>query len=183
LILVAASCERPIRDQRTAFTACPIIHGFRGLASTHRRWNEAIPATLRALGAALAHLLELPNKINLPEREYFIVQQAYRGWNRLAYLLVIELISMLAIAGLSWHEPRVLWPTLAAIFCLLCAQAAFWTFTYPANAATDNWTAIPADWDSLRTRWEYSHALGAAFQVLATNALIIAALARAHPQT
>ena len=90
---------------------------------------------------------------------------------------------MLAIARLSWHEPRVLWPTLAAIFCLLSAQALFWTFTYPANVATDNWTAIPADWDSLRTRWEYSHALGAAFQVLAMSALIIAALGRAHPQT
>jgi hypothetical protein len=139
--------------------------------------------TALALGAALAHLLELPNKINLPEREYFIVQQAYRGWNQLAYLLVIELISMLAIAGLSWHEPRVLWPILAAILCLLCAQAVFWTFTYPANAATDNWTAIPADWDSLHTRWEYSHALGAAFQLMAMSALIVAVLARTHPAT
>lgn len=106
----------------------------------------ALLSTALALGAALAHALELPNKINLPERQYFIIQQAYRGWNQLGYLLVIELISMLAIAGLSRHEPRVLWPTLAAIFCLLCAQAVFWTFTYPANVATDNWTAIPTDW-------------------------------------
>jgi hypothetical protein len=141
----------------------------------------ALLATALALGAALAHVLELPNKINLPERQYFIVQQAYRGWNQLAYLLVIQLISMLAIAALSWHEPRVLWPTLAAILCLLCAQALFWTFTYPANVATDNWTAIPADWESLRMRWEYSHALGAAFQVLAMSALIIAVLNRGHP--
>ena len=143
----------------------------------------ALLATALALGAALAHVLELPNKINLPERDYFIIQQVYRGWNQLAYLLLIQLMSMLAVAGLSWHEPRVLWPTLAAILCLLCAQAAFWTFTYPANVATDNWTAIPADWESLRTRWEYSHALGAAFQLLAMSALIIAALNRAHPQT
>jgi len=143
----------------------------------------ALLTTALALGAALAHVLELPNKINLPEREYFIIQQAYRGWDQLAYLLVIELVSMLAIAGLSWHEPRVLWPILAAILFLLCAQAMFWTYTYPANVATDNWTAIPADWDSLRTRWEYSHALGAAFQLLAMSALIIAALGRAHPQT
>jgi hypothetical protein len=142
----------------------------------------ALLATALALAAALAHVLALPNKINLPEREYFIVQQTYRGWNQLGYLLVIELLSMLAIAGLYRREPRVLWPTLAAILCLLCAQAAFWTFTYPANVATDNWTAIPADWDSLRARWEYSHALGAAFQVLAMSALIIAVLGRAHPQ-
>jgi len=143
----------------------------------------ALLATALALGAALAHALELPNKINLPEREYFIIQQVYRGWNQLAYLLVIQLISMLAVAVFSWYKPRVLWPTLAAILCLLCAQALFWTFTYPANVATDNWTAIPADWDSLRTRWEYSHALGAAFQVLAMSALIIAVLGRAHTPT
>ena len=99
--------------------------------------------------------------------------------DQLADRLVIELLSMLAIARFSRHEPRVLWPTLAAILCLLCAQAVFWTFTFPANIATDNWTAIPADWDSLRTRWEYSHALGAAFQVLAMSALIIAVLRRA----
>jgi len=141
----------------------------------------ALLATALALGAALAHALELPNKINLPEREYFIIQQAYRGWNQLAYLLAIQLVSMLAIAGLSWHEPRVLWPTLAAILCLLCARAVFWTITYPANVATDNWTAIPSEWQSLRTRWEYSHAFGAVFQVLAMSALIIAVLGRAHP--
>jgi hypothetical protein len=143
----------------------------------------ALLATALALGAALAHALELPNKINLPEREYFIVQQAYRGWNQLAYLLVIELIAMLAIAALSRHEPRVFWPTVVAIVCLLCAQALFWTYTYPANVATDNWTAIPANWESLRTRWEYSHAFGAAFQVLAMSALIVAVLARSHPRS
>jgi hypothetical protein len=143
----------------------------------------ALLATALALGAALAHALELPNKINLPERQYFIVQQVYRGWNQLAYLLVIQLVAMLAIAGLSRHEPRVLWPTVIAIVCLLCAQAAFWAFTYPANVATDNWTAIPAEWESLRTRWEYSHAFGAAFQVLAMSALIVAVLARSHSQT
>jgi hypothetical protein len=143
----------------------------------------ALLATALALGAALAHALELPNKINLPERQYFIIQQVYRGWNQLAYLLVIQLLSMLVIAGLSWHEPRVLWPTLAAVLFLLCAQAVFWTFTYPANVATDNWTTIPAEWESLRTRWEYSHALGAVFQFLAMSALIIAVLGRAHSHT
>jgi hypothetical protein len=63
---------------------------------------------------------------------------------------------------------------------LLSAQAVFWLYTYPANAATDNWTAIPDNWETLRKQWEYSHALGAAFQLLAMSALIIAALAHAR---
>jgi hypothetical protein len=138
----------------------------------------ALLATALALGAALAHALELLNKIDLPKEEYFLVQQVYRGWNQIGYLLAIELISMLLVAGLSWREPRVRWPTLIAILCLICAQVLFWTYTYPANVATDNWTTIPANWADLRAHWEYSHALGAAFQVLAMSALIIAAFAR-----
>ena len=32
-----------------------------------------------ALGPAMAHLLELPNKINLSREDYLTVQQNYRG--------------------------------------------------------------------------------------------------------
>jgi hypothetical protein len=138
----------------------------------------ALLATALALGAALAHALELPNKINLAKDDYFVVQKAYRGWNQLAYLLVIELIAMLVVAALSRHEPQVLWPTITAIVCLIAAQAVFWIFTYPANVVTDNWTSVPAQWEDVRARWEYSHLAGAAFQVMAMSALIVAVLAR-----
>jgi hypothetical protein len=58
----------------------------------------------------------------------------------------------------------------------VAAQLVFWTYTYPANAATDNWTVVAADWETLRRQWEYSHAVGAVLQLLAMSALIIAAL-------
>jgi len=72
----------------------------------------------------------------------------------------------------------VWWPTLAALLCLVGAQAVFWIFTFPANAATSNWTLVPEEWESLRRRWEYSHLAGAGFQVLAMSALIVSTLAR-----
>ncbi len=140
----------------------------------------AMLATALAMGAALAHLLELPNKVALPSDQYFIVQQSYRGWNRLAYLLVLELATMVAVAVMARHEPAVLWPVVIAILCLLAAQALFWIFTYPANVATENWTMIPADWETLRRRWEYSHAAGAILQTFAMAALIFATIARAR---
>lgn len=140
----------------------------------------ALLATALALGGALAHALELPNKIGLPSDEYFIVQKAYRGWNQLAYLLIVQFTSMIGVAVMSRHEPYVLWPAVAAIICLLSAQALFWMYTFPANVATENWTVIPDDWEALRRQWEYSHAAGAAFQILAMSSLIIAALARAR---
>ena len=131
-----------------------------------------------AMGAAMAHSLELPNKIAMAKEDYFIVQRIYRGWNQLGYLLAVELFSMIAAAVLSRREPRVLWPTVVAIVSVLSAQGIFWVYTYPANAVTENWTTVPSDWETLRARWEYSHAAGAGLQVLALSALIIAVLRR-----
>lgn len=135
-------------------------------------------STALALGAALAHVLELPNKMGMPRDQYFVVQTIYAGWNRLAYLLAIQFVSMIAVIVMSRHEPWVFWPALIAVVCLIAAQVVFWTYTYPANVATNNWTTIPQNWESLRNQWEYSHAVGAAFQVLAMSTLIVAALVR-----
>ncbi len=143
----------------------------------------ALLSTALTLGPALAHAFELPNKIGLSQTDYFVVQQIYAGWNRLAILLAIQLASMLALAVMSRRRrPEVFWPVLLAILSLACAQALFWTFTYPANVVTGNWTSVPADWQMWRARWEYSHLAGAAFQLLAMSALIVAALRRGPPR-
>ena len=138
----------------------------------------AMLATAIALGGALAHALELPNKIGLPADEYFTVQQIYRGWDKLGFLLAIELAAMIGTAILYWHEATVRWSAIAAIGCLVAAQAIFWAFTFPANVATSNWTHIPQNWEHLRRNWEYSHAAGALFQLLAMAALTWGALSR-----
>ncbi|MFC7399064.1 DUF1772 domain-containing protein [Chelatococcus sp. GCM10030263] len=145
-------------------------------------FSIALLSTALALGGALAHALEMPNKIGMSRDQYFVVQQAYRGWSLLGFLLLIELGSMIAIAALS-SEPWVRWPTVAAIAFLVGAQALFWIYTYPANVATQNWTVVPDNWEILRRQWEYSHAAGAGFQTLAMSSLIIAALARARSRS
>ncbi len=138
----------------------------------------ALLSTAIALGGALAHLFELPNKIGLPQGEYFTVQGIYRGWFQLAYVLAVQLVSMLAVVVLYRRQPLVSGFALSAVFCLAAAQAVFWVYTYPANAATANWTTVPENWEVLRLQWEYSHAAGAACQLFAMVALILAALAR-----
>ena len=138
----------------------------------------ALLASALAVGAALAHALELPNKIGLSRDDYFIVQKAYAGWDRLAFLLLVQLLSLVALAVLSWHRPEVLWLVVVALLCLLAAQAVFWIYTYPANVATQNWTTIPDNWEMLRRQWEYSHLAGALFQLIGLSALMIAALRR-----
>ncbi len=138
----------------------------------------ALFATALAMGGALAHALELPNKIGMSREEYFIAQKLYLGWNRLAYLLAVELGGMLAVIYLYRRRPRILYPALAALACLIAAQAVFWIFTFPANQATENWSLTTTDWEVLRRQWEYSHLAGAVFQTFAMASLIVAALNR-----
>ncbi len=138
----------------------------------------ALMATALALGAALAHLFELPNKMRLSGEEYFIAQKSYSGWNRLAWLLLVEFLSILWLAWLSRDVRSVFWFAIAALAFLLCSQAIFWIFTFPANAATANWTVQPENWAELRRQWEYSHALGAVFQFLVMSSLVVAVLCR-----
>jgi len=140
----------------------------------------ALIATAVALAGALAHAFELPNKISLPGDEYFIVQKIYRGWNLLGLVLLVEFFSMAALAVSYWRVPPVRRPIIIAILCLFGAQIVFWLFTYLANVATENWTIMPKNWENLRRQWEYSHFVGALFQLSAMSFLIIAALLRRH---
>lgn len=151
--------------------------------STHTRGRDiaffvALMATALALGGALAHALELPNKIGMSREDYFIAQQLYAGWNRLAFLLAIQAAGMLALIILCWREPAVLRPVVVALACLAAAQAVFWVWTFPANVATDQWRMQPENWAQLRDQWEYSHLAGAVFQVGAMTALVVGVLRR-----
>ena len=138
----------------------------------------ALIATAIALGGALAHAFEFSHKMAMTQEEYFVTQQIYAGWNRLAYVLLFELLGIIAVIVLYRHAPSVLWPALAALIFLLAAQVVFWIWTFPANVATNNWTEQPENWAQLRQQWEYSHFAGAAFQLLAMISLIVSVLRR-----
>jgi hypothetical protein len=141
----------------------------------------ALISTALALGGGLAHAYEMLNKLPLSRGDYFTVQQIYAGWNRLGIVLFVELSAMISLAIMTRRDPALFWPVLAAIGCVVVAQAVFWIVTFPANVATKNWTTMPHDWVALRQRWEYSHLAGAIFQLLALAALACAALARHAP--
>jgi hypothetical protein len=61
----------------------------------------AMGATGFALGGALAHLYELPNKIGISREDYLIVQRNYDGWWQLAYVLLAQLVGILAAIWFS----------------------------------------------------------------------------------
>jgi hypothetical protein len=138
----------------------------------------AILATLLSLAPGLAHVFELPRKMMLSRDAYFSVQQIYAGWDLFGIAIALQLLLLAMLAWRSAGEYYVFRPVLVALLMLGLAQAVFWIFTFPANAATHNWTMIPPDWQGLRHQWEYSHVVGAACQFLGLCALISALFAR-----
>jgi hypothetical protein len=138
----------------------------------------AIFATVISLAPALAHLFELPRKLALARDAYFTVQQIYAGWELFGAAILVQAIALAWLARLSAREHYVFRPVVAALVLLIAAQALFWLFTYPANAATRNWTQISQDWETLRRQWEYSHAAGAICQLLGLCCLVGALFAR-----
>ena len=135
---------------------------------------SALFFTALALAPALAHLFELPNKINLSREEYLTVQQIYRGWALLGFVVVGALVSNMTLTILVRKTSRAFILSLVAFLCIVGTQVVFWTFTFPANQATNNWTFLPENWQELRYRWEYSHAGSAFLNLMAMITLILA---------
>jgi hypothetical protein len=59
-----------------------------------------------ALAPALAHLLELPNKLHLSGDDYLTVQQIYRGWALLGFVVAGALLSTLVLAIMVRKWPK-----------------------------------------------------------------------------
>lgn len=131
-----------------------------------------------ALAPAMAHLLELPNKINLSRDDYLIVQQIYRGWNLLAVVVFGALLWTLALTITVRHDRKAFIFALIAFLCIVGTQIVFWTYTYPTNQVTNNWTVLPENWTALRRQWEYSHATSALLNLLAMISLSASVLLR-----
>ncbi|HEX7052560.1 MAG TPA: DUF1772 domain-containing protein [Burkholderiales bacterium] len=129
-----------------------------------------------ALAPAMAHLLELPNKIGLPRDAYLTVQHIYDGWALLGFVVYAAIFATLALAILTRRRSAEFGFALAAFLCVAGTQVVFWTFTFPANQATQFWRVLPDDWMALRTQWEYSHAASALLNLAALVCVILAVL-------
>lgn len=136
----------------------------------------AIVLTGLALVAPAAHLFELPNKIAMPENEYFVVQTIYNGWWMAGLFLPASFLANLALAGATRDDTTTCWLAILAAGLIATNLVIFFLWTQPANSATTNWTVRPENWRSLRHQWEYSHAVNAAVVFAAFCATTVAAL-------
>jgi hypothetical protein len=136
----------------------------------------AVVLTALALVPAGAHLFELPNKISLSQEEYFVVQSIYRGWALFGVVLIGALVVNLALALMVRDQRASFWLALAAFILVAGTLAVFFTWTWPANQATSNWTVPTDNWRELRAHWEYAHAANAVLTFIALCCVTLSVL-------
>ena len=120
-----------------------------------------------------AHALEFGHKIGLSREDYAIVQRLYLGWQFMGIAVVGALLLNGGLAAMLRHNnPAFNWSIAATLFLVL-SLAIFFTWTFPVNQTTVNWTILPANWEALRRQWEYSHLVNEAVSLLAFVCLTV----------
>ena len=136
----------------------------------------AIMFTTFALVPSGAHLFELPNKVELSRDAYRTVQGIYAGW---AWFGIVDLAALVinAVLAIKLGEQRpAAYFAWTAALCFVVFFAIFFTWTFPANQATANWTTMPDNWSGLRRAWEYSHAVNAVVMLVALCSVTLAVI-------
>jgi hypothetical protein len=176
--------ERPTCSATTSLSLQPPVHPWRyaPMAAQIVRFFSLLFVGL-ALAPGLAHVLQLPHKMDLSGEDYLRVQQLYAGWAWLGLVAMGALVSTFLLTVLVRERLRQFALACIALGSVFVTQVIFWAFTFPANQQTHNWTTLPVNWMTLRERWEYSHATAAVFDVIAFVAVVLAVLAAiGHPE-
>src|SRR6516225_1254824 len=129
----------------------------------------AVISVVLCLIPAGAHFFELVNKMSLSTADYMTTQKIYAGWTSFGVAIIAAIVFTLTHTLMVRAKRTAFLLSLTALLCIGATQVIFWTFTYPMNVATNNWTITPQDFETARRQWEYSHAVNA---VLAFVALV-----------
>jgi hypothetical protein len=123
-----------------------------------------------------AHFFELPHKMALSPAQYMTVQRIYAGWALFGIPILAGLILTAAHTFMVREDRPAFTLSLIAFLCLVVTQVIFWSFTYPMNVASENWTRMPESFEAARRQWEYSHAASAALTFAALITITLSAL-------
>jgi prepilin signal peptidase PulO-like enzyme (type II secretory pathway) len=136
-----------------------------------------IMLTAAAFAAALAHLMELPGKMEFDARLYVLLHRTLyptfgqtAGW--------AEGLALFSVIGLAWRVRKrgTAFPlTVVAAVCQATAMIVFLVYVYPANVTMSSWPldSIPAEWTDWRDQWEYAHAARAILFTVALAAQVL----------
>src|SRR5215831_12916220 len=136
----------------------------------------AVISVALCLIPAGAHFFELANKMSLSTAEYMTTQKIYAGWSFFGVAIIAAIAFTLTHTLMVRAEHAAFLLSLTALLCLGATQVIFWTFTYPINVVTNNWTISPQDFETARRQWEYSHAVNAVLTFVALVTITLSTL-------
>src|SRR5215472_364204 len=136
----------------------------------------AVVSVALCLIPAGTHFFDLANKMSLSTAEYMTTQKIYAGWSFFGVAIIAAIAFTLTHTLMVRAERTAFLLSLSALLLLGATQVIFWTFTYPMNVATNNWTITPQDFEAVRRQWKYSHALNAVLTAVAFVTITLSAL-------
>ena len=140
----------------------------------------AVISVVLCLIPAGAHFFEMANKMYLPTAEYMTTQKIYAGWSFFGVAIIAAIAFTLAHTLMVRTERTAFLLSLTSLLCLGVTQVIFWTFTYPMNVATNNWTITPQNFEAARRQWEYSRAINAVLTFVALVTITLSTLTSKH---
>jgi hypothetical protein len=133
------------------------------------------------MGLAFTHVFELPAKMAYDASLYISVQRSlYAAWIPLHLSGMLEpaaiITSILLTIGVR-RRRRAFWLSLWAVVALLAAfPFAYFLLVEPVNEIFQATTAVPANWEELRIRWELGNAIRFMLQLIALSLLLLSVL-------
>lgn len=143
----------------------------------------AVVLSALLMGTSFGHVLEMGPKLQADGALWLKYQHTlYRRFASVGGAIEGAAVLTTVVAAWLLREEGPAFP-LAMLAALMLAAAFFgvWIFiTNSVNRRTARWTeaALPTDWRRWRARWEYSHAVRFALQLLGFVAMLCALLAR-----
>ncbi|SPC05220.1 conserved membrane hypothetical protein [Cupriavidus oxalaticus] len=139
-----------------------------------------IMLTALSMSAAVAHLLEMPAKLNYDGALWLkLLQTLYPTFGKVSGVCEIgAVIACLALVAVVRKRRRAFRWTLLAASCLAATHAIFWIWVAPVNTALVPLSpeTLPANWERWRDQWEFAHAARAILQIVALAALVVSVL-------
>ena len=157
---------------------------FSSISPTWRAAVGSITLFLVALSAGMAfcHLMESPARLDYDPALWVRVtvqEGTYDTFGPPLGASIEGLAWVMAVvhAILSWGTRRFT-PVGAAAGLMVLAQAIWWVWVNPANAAMSEWTpnSIGEAFEAIRFQWEYAHSARAVLQITALSLLVVSAV-------
>jgi hypothetical protein len=148
----------------------------------------ALILTALTLGMGFCHLMEMPARMTWDQTLWVgatVQGGLYRMFGSVGALIdLAAIVTAFVVAYLVRRRREVFRLNLYGAILYLIALLLWAAIVFPANLDLATWLTgpVPADWASVRMRWETGHAIGCIIQLVGFSFLLLSVLADTPPR-